>query len=723
MLRAIARASLLFALVVPAAVAAPDGEGPLARRVTELLERLSHDDFAVREGAYRELRALGEDAIPHLEGRDSGDPEVSRRIQLLLAEIRHAGQAFLVAALDSRGDGFAASEEFARMVARGRSFLPALLRVIREEDARFPNYSYYRLRNAYAVLGELTDQGDLDLLLALLDSANSQHRHLLRPILEEMDPEAMRAKLVEVLSDEEAPPLVRAQLIELCINTSVTGNDPRIEELGRRLVDDPSEVVRAAALRYVSLRRDEALLPRILARCRDDSAEVRAAALRALRNHPGPRTRATLTDGLLDPEPAVRSAALQTLRSVAGPDLAPRVRPFLKDPDPTVRSNAAQLLAGLGDRTAIPTLINLLAERDDEFLSRTLHSVVDALGSLAEPAALEPLFALLDDAAEYETIGNYRWIILRSIVKVGGPPVLDRVRDLLLDPEVQNVQIALDEVARLGAPEALPILLEALERGDTRMRTSAIRGLAGLGQASAAPLIAKALAEEPDLWFRSEAIKALTAFRHEEALPEILKSLEVDPLDTGNTALLYSTLRAVMAFRATGASPRVAEIAAAHRNYRSLGIEVLGALGSRKSIPALRALLPGEESDSLRHSIALALARCGDKALLEERVSGAPEPGSPYQKSRHAEALLLLGRTAEAVKLVEEAVAAGPEDASVLWNAACVHALAGDPERALAMLELCLDLRTWQKEQLLTDPDLAGLRRDPRFAKLLERAR
>ena len=65
------------------------------------------------------------------------------------------------------------------------------------------------------------------------------------------------------------------------------------------------------------------------------------------------------------------------------------------------------------------------------------------------------------------------------------------------------------------------------------------------------------------------------------------------------------------------------------------------------------------------------------------------------------------------------------------YSAACVHALAGDVERGLAAVEQCVNLLAspdldsslrLQRAMFDTDPELAALRGDPRFAAALQRA-
>jgi hypothetical protein len=57
------------------------------------------------------------------------------------------------------------------------------------------------------------------------------------------------------------------------------------------------------------------------------------------------------------------------------------------------------------------------------------------------------------------------------------------------------------------------------------------------------------------------------------------------------------------------------------------------------------------------------------------------------------------------------------------YNRACSLARAGQPDSALAALQLAMDAGYGQTEALLADADLASLRGDPRFAPVVERCR
>ena len=709
---------LRTALLVLLLAGAPAlGGETLEEEVRELVAGLASDDFETRETSYERLEDLGEAALPWLTpALESEDPEVARLVARLVSRARQRSRRSALKALRSEDSAFPRSEEFERIVALGHRILPDVISVIEEEDAHFPSYSYNRLRNAYAVLARIVTVKDLDLLLKRLEHPNSQHGYLLRPILESFDNDIVLEKVLAVLGDTGADAQLRSQLLETCRSSRIAGNDTRIPALALELLEDEEPAVRIAAARYFLFKRKPEVLDRLLAGTKDEVPEVRAAILRALRSHKDPRVDAALRVALRDPEAVVRAAALETLRTSSGADLAPLIRPFLKDPDPAVRSNAAQALSRFGDKAALPTLLELLTLRDEEFLTRTLHSIVGAVGRMRDPSALEPLFALLEDAGEYQRIGNYRYLILQSIVFCGGVPVLDRVRPFLSDESVQNRHIVLDAVGQLQTEEVVPLLLDALKSRDRPMRSSAVRSLARRGHVAAAPLIAKALEEESDAWFLSEAVKALTAFDHRASVPRMRKLLdEGEPEDTRRIALNYSLIRAMVRFRVRAASVRIAELTAASSHYRYVGIDAIGKIGIEAVAPTLLKLHEGEKNDSLRYRIEIALARIGKGALLEKRLEALPNGGA-----RGHEPLLALGRLEEARELLADTLKASPNDPGARYDLACALALSGEKAAAFEALKVALGKRSYRLDQLLDDPDFDSLHDDPRWKAILD---
>jgi TolB-like protein/Flp pilus assembly protein TadD len=95
-------------------------------------------------------------------------------------------------------------------------------------------------------------------------------------------------------------------------------------------------------------------------------------------------------------------------------------------------------------------------------------------------------------------------------------------------------------------------------------------------------------------------------------------------------------------------------------------------------------------------------------------------PDDPRAATMRAVSLCRLGREAEGLEWAERALTIDKEDAGVRYNAACLFALAGQPERALDCLEEAVAVGFGNREWLRHDPDLDGLRGNPSFERLVE---
>jgi arylsulfatase len=84
-----------------------------------------------------------------------------------------------------------------------------------------------------------------------------------------------------------------------------------------------------------------------------------------------------------------------------------------------------------------------------------------------------------------------------------------------------------------------------------------------------------------------------------------------------------------------------------------------------------------------------------------------------------AYAQLQMGETDEALRNLQRAVATGRVDAYAHYNLACLLARKGDREPALLALEAAVQKGYRYRPALENDPDLASLRNDPRFRKIL----
>jgi serine/threonine protein kinase/Flp pilus assembly protein TadD len=94
-------------------------------------------------------------------------------------------------------------------------------------------------------------------------------------------------------------------------------------------------------------------------------------------------------------------------------------------------------------------------------------------------------------------------------------------------------------------------------------------------------------------------------------------------------------------------------------------------------------------------------------------------PDDPRALYLGATILVRMGDQARGLEWARRALAIDPEEASILYNVACVYALVGRTQEALACLAKVTEHGTFYKNWAAKDSDLDSLRADPRFQALL----
>jgi len=119
-----------------------------------------------------------------------------------------------------------------------------------------------------------------------------------------------------------------------------------------------------------------------------------------------------------------------------------------------------------------------------------------------------------------------------------------------------------------------------------------------------------------------------------------------------------------------------------------------------------------------RRDEALDAARQGLK-VADAHLELNPDDARAWYLS--AGALVRLGQRDQGLERARRALAIDSEDAGVLYNVACVHALAGSGEEALDHLDKAIQNGVAHREWLENDSDLDSIRGEPRFQALLRK--
>lgn len=109
----------------------------------------------------------------------------------------------------------------------------------------------------------------------------------------------------------------------------------------------------------------------------------------------------------------------------------------------------------------------------------------------------------------------------------------------------------------------------------------------------------------------------------------------------------------------------------------------------------------------------------GAIASLERAVELFPGNGWAWNSLAHA--YLAAKQPAKAAGSFEHVLPFAPKNPTLLYNAACAYALAGDAGKAIDLLDRAVTEGYKDKTGMMADPDLAAVRGDPRFAEIVKR--
>ncbi|MEC4675176.1 MAG: HEAT repeat domain-containing protein [Nitrospirota bacterium] len=316
-------------------------------------------------------------------------------------------------------------------------------------------------------------------------------------------------------------PLIRAlRDSDQAVRTAATSalehiGEPAVMELGACL-RDPELSVQEAAASVLSTIADERVLDPLISALLSPDWVVRMHAVKAVNRLRDGKAASTLVLLLQDKVPAVRDEAVSALKNLGHASLPPLLE-AIKDSDWRVRLRATEALGELGLPGAIPDLLHLLVHDPDTAIRQ---DSARALGKIGDEQVVDALIQASDEdrlrSCVIEAlggIGDRRALgFLLSCVKnldpkdyEGRVPVCEGDR---YEQQLGPVEEAIRSLARLNAPEAIPVLINALQ--STLVRKEAALALTAFGD-RAIPQLVSRLREETDDNIRFHVKEALSS--------------------------------------------------------------------------------------------------------------------------------------------------------------------------------------------------------------------
>ena len=311
-----------------------------------------------------------------------------------------------------------------------------------------------------------------------------------------------------------------------------------------------------------------------------------------------------LDEALRSDRPMLRRTAADALGDMATPDAVGLLR-RLYYTDSVGKRLALSGLRRTRDRTAL--LLYLDAVNSSDIRLRTQGA--GGLGELRSAVASPVLHTLLKTEKDPIVAVTLAW----SLAATGDATGLAYLTAKLSDASEQIRDAAVGLLGSLDDPSIVVLLRTVLQSDPSEMvRTTAAASLTHFKDASGLPLVQQAL-EHVDFRIRLAASVSFTRMDYETAKPLIVKALQSrDPLTRSNAYQVIGRNR-----DASVASEVIAAVGRERDLYaKAQGLWTIGRIGGAESVPQLLDMLAAEE-ETVRHASAEALVFISDRLLQQ----------------------------------------------------------------------------------------------------------
>jgi HEAT repeat protein len=629
----------------------------------EAIQRLASDHIEDRDAAARELKRLGDKAIPALrEAAGGGDLEIAARCRKILASLELSGTLSprLLEAFPGIEDRLA--------LAPDELWTEALLEAAREDT------------DGHRVHPRLCRPPDLDPLAAralrgVNDPATWQKA---TRIVEQRRLKSAIPVLIENLESDQEPVWRRsiALLGKLDAREAVPG---LVHSLSRPDSVDAEQVTqvlkeldRAAAIRELRKHFDEAdertrlnflmassvlgdveAIPLLIRLSQKSEFPHWGLAMLGIEHFDPRDSLDAFTPYLAHPDARVRMHIAEALHRNEAKRGIPALLFLLRDPDETVRIVATRILGAWGAKEAVPGLIVLLEGKE-----RVRDEAAAALGRIGDPAAVPELAALLKTLRPVES-GS----VVQALADLGSKEAVPGLIGWLSSPS-ENVRMnSVEILGKLGAADAIPAVADSTKDKVDRVRWQALWALGRLGARDRFDLLTAAF-DEPDPTASTFAARGLLALKD----PRVPAAL-IQVLESGKKPARKAVIEALKELRCREALPSlVADLAAPGDDFSGT-LEAIREIGLAEALPFL--------------------AKAGPQAILRMGYAGSLVPGmvpllrtlltNPEAEIR-AEALWILETCGDRSALLDLEPLMRDADEQVRRSAAFALAPVGHPE-------------------------------------------
>ena len=346
---------------------------------------------------------------------------------------------------------------------------------------------------------------------------------------------------------------------------------------------------------------------------------------------------------------ATVNSALQVLWSTSVEVVEPLIG-MLESPEADLRMHAALALGGLGDTSALPTLLKAL---DDSDVNVRYHAI-EALGKLNAESAVSRLVEIAEQRDFFLS-----FVALEALAAIGSGAGGDRIAKLLNDEVLWEP--AARALAGSGDPRHLDRITELLDREDVPVPVVAeLYGMLlnrggrgaddGEGVGTSPDPVLTAVGKKRLLsalrTARPGSVEQLIAFASrfpdEDVTAGVAERIEEPELEE-------TVIRALLQQKAFAVQPLISKLRSPDPHVRSLAARVLGEIGSEQAVPDLLDVIKNQEETA--KDAAIALGRIGGDAF--GHLLDLVETGEAEARAAAAKGLVHLSDPAAEPRLTE----------------------------------------------------------------------
>lgn len=235
----------------------------------------------------------------------------------------------------------------------------------------------------------------------------------------------------------------------------------------------------------LALRGDKSALQPALAAAKAGDKAVRIAAIHAVAALGDPSAAPALIALLADIEKEIASAAQESLASLPGKEVDAAVTEMFEKGQPAQRLVAVDLIARRRMTTSVPALMKATTDAD----AAVRQAAIRQVGEMAGPADLPTLLNLLLKAEGGDTGAAEQAVVSLSQRMDKPDEVIAKLNQLLAEAPAPKKPSVLKVLSSIGGPEALKALRGVLAdaKADPALRAAAIRSLGNWKSEQAAP--------------------------------------------------------------------------------------------------------------------------------------------------------------------------------------------------------------------------------------------